>query len=169
MNKARIYFQSSTPNGTFAFRLLTILIVCVILEGALISCSSNTQNRRHTPEIRRVRPADQILLDMEIDLNLSNEQAEKVRPIIEGQVKRRKELIRMFQDQGQAGLGSLQSELKDLRISTAKELQYFLTNEQMIKYGKMQQEEDQRIISQKPGEQEGQQVPKGRGGRPGGS
>jgi hypothetical protein len=169
MNKARIYFQGSTPNGTFAFRLLTILIVCVILEGALISCSSNTQNRRHTPETRRVKPADHILLEMEIDLNLSNEQGEKIRPIIEGQVKRRKELIQKFQDQGQAGLGSLQAELKDLRISTAKELQYFLTNEQMVKYGNMQQEEDRRIISEKPGEQGGQQKRKGRGGRPGGS
>jgi hypothetical protein len=169
MNKARIYFQGSTPNGTFAFRLLTILIVCVIFEGALISCSSNTQNRRHNPETRRVKPADQILLDMEIDLNLSNEQVEKVRPIIEGQVKRRRELIQKFQGQGQAGVGSLQVELKELRISTAKELQYFLTNEQMVKYGNMQQEEDRRIISQKPGEEGGQQMRKGRGGRPGGS
>jgi hypothetical protein len=168
MNKARLHFQSSTSNETPAFRLLTILIVCMVLEGALISCSSNIPNHRHTPETRRVKPADHILLEMEIDLNLSKDQVEKVRPIIEGQVKRRKELIRKFQDQGQAGLGALQAELRDLRISTEKELQYYLTNEQMVKYGNMQQEEDRRIISQKPGEQEGPQMPKGRGSRPGG-
>jgi periplasmic protein CpxP/Spy len=169
MDKARLHFQSSTSNGTLAFRLLTILIVCLVLEGALISCSSNIPNRRETPETRRVKPAEHILLEMEIDLNLSKEQAEKVRPIIEGQVKKRKELIRKFQDQGQAGLRALEAELKALRINTEKELQYYLTNEQMIKYGNMQQEEDRRIISQKPKEQDGPQMPQGRGSRPGGS
>ena len=168
MNKSMIYFQSSLPRRIFVYRLIVILVVCVFLAGALVSCSSNTPNPETRPELRRVKPADHILLEMEIDLNLSSEQVEKVRPIIEGQVKRRKDLIQRFQGQGQAGLGSLDAELKNLRIGTAKELQYFLTNEQMVKYGNMQQEEDRRIMSQTRGEQEGHQLPRGRGSKPGG-
>jgi hypothetical protein len=41
---------------------------------------------------------------MEVDLNLTREQAENIRPIIEGQVKRRRGLIQKFQDQGESWL-----------------------------------------------------------------
>jgi hypothetical protein len=54
---------------------------------------------------------------------------------------------------------------------TESQLQYFLSNEQMIEYGNMQQEEDQRIVemsSEKSQEGAGQEKPKGRGRRSGG-
>ena len=129
-----------------------MLTGCLLLAGTLASCSSKAQNRRQNPETKIVKPADHIILEMKIDLNLSDEQELKIRPIIEEQVKKRKGLIEKFQGQGRPGQEALRYELKNLRISTAGQLQYFLTNEQMIKCGNMQQEEDQRIISEKSGE-----------------
>lgn len=145
--------------------LFIILTASFLLASTWVSCSSKAQSRRQNPETKIVKPADHIILEMKIDLNLSDEQELKIRPIIEEQVRKRKELIQKFQDQGRPSLESLRAELKDLRISTERQLQYFLTNEQMIKYGNMQQEEDQRITSEKPKEQEGQKMRKGRGHR----
>jgi hypothetical protein len=146
-----------------------ILIGSLFLTGILISCSSKPQSRGQNPETRFVKPADYIILEMKIDLTLSDEQELKIRPIIQEQVRRRKWLIERFQNQGSPGLEALRQELKNLRISTEGQLQYLLTNEQMIKYGKMQQEEDQRIISEKPRESEGQQKRQDRGAKSGGS
>jgi len=145
-----------------------MLIGYLLLASTLVSCSSKAQNRRQNPETKIAKPADHIILEMKIDLKLSDAQELKIRPIIEEQVKKRRGLIEKFQSQGRPGLEALRYELKDLRISTEGQLQYFLTNEQMIKYGKMQQAEDQRITSEKPGEQEGQQMRKGRGSGSGG-
>jgi hypothetical protein len=145
-----------------------ILFGSLFLASILVSCSSKPQSRRQNPETRFVKPADHIILDMKIDLKLTDEQELKIRPIIEEQVRKRKGLIERFQNQGSPGLEALRQELKNLRISTEGQLQYHLTNDQMIKYGKMQQEEDQRIISRKPGEPEGQQERQGRGSKSGG-
>jgi hypothetical protein len=159
-----IFCSEKVGEGSHFYKLpLILLIGSFFLASALGSCSSKTQNRRQNPETKIVKPADHIILEMKIDLNLSDEQELKIGPIIEEQVKRRKELIEKFQGQGRPGLEALRYELKDLRIKTEGQLQYFLTNEQMIKYGKMQQQEDQRMISRKQGEAEGQQRPKGRG------
>ena len=168
MNQIRFYLESSTSNGILVYGFLIIAIVCMILECTLVSCTSNTKKHRRISETKEVTPADQIVMEMKSGLNLSNEQESNILPIIEEQVKRRKGLIEKFKGQGHPGLEDLRYELKVLRISTENQLQYFLTNDQMIKYGNMQQEEDQRITSEKPKEQEGQQMRKGRGRRSGG-
>jgi hypothetical protein len=100
-------------------------------------------------------------------LNLSDEQQVQVRPIIEEQVEKRNKLIKKYQRQGRQGVDSLRYELQDLRISAESQLQYFLTNEQMIKYGNMQQEEDERISKGEVQEEEPPKARKGRGRRPG--
>jgi hypothetical protein len=107
---------------------------------------------------------------MKTGLGLTEDQEVNIRPIIEKQVNKRSELIKEYQGKGLLGMDSLRDELKDLRISTENQLQYFLTNEQMIKYGYMQQEEDQRIAGISNGktqEEAGQEKPKGRGRRSG--
>ena len=79
-------------------------------------------------------------------------------------------MIEKYQGQGRKGMDSLRDDLKDLRISTASQLQYFLTNDQMIQYGELQREEDQRIAGDGGGkapEAAGQEKPKGRGRRSG--
>jgi len=140
----------------------SILIACLFLITTMIYCSPHAQKHRHIPEIKS---ADQIIIEMKSGLNLSNEQEVNIRHIIENQVKRRDELIKKYQAQTRQSMASLVDELKDLRITTEKQLQYFLTNEQMIKYGNMQQEEDQRISSAKT-QEERPQIPKGRERRP---
>jgi len=150
---------------------IILLIGYLLLASTLISCSHPDQNRRRIPEAKEPKPADQILSAMKTVLNLTAEQEVKIRPIIEDQVKKRHDLIKKYQGQGRPGRDSLRDDLKDLRISTETQLQYFLTNDQMIRYGYMQQEEDQRIAgttSGKTPEEPGQEKPKGRGRRSGG-
>jgi hypothetical protein len=143
-----------------------LLMAYSLLAISLISCSHPSQNRRRIPEIKEPKSADQILSDMKTELSLTDEQGVNIRPIIEEQVKKRKELIQKHRGQGRPGMDSLRDELKDLRINQEKQLQYFLTNEQMIGYGYMQQEEDQRIAGTSGGkipEEAGQEKPKGKG------
>ena len=148
-----------------------ILIGYLLLVSNLISCSHPDRNRRRMPEVKEPKPADQIIPDMKSWLKLTDEQVVNIRPTIEEQVKKRNELVKKYKDQGREGRDSLRDELKDLRISTEKQLQYFLTNEQIIDYGYMQQEEDQRITgitSEKPHEGASQEKPKSGGRRRGG-
>ena len=108
---------------------------------------------------------------MKTEIGLTDEQEVNIRPIIEEQVKKRNELIKKYQGLNCHGTDCMKDELKDLRISTENQLQYFLTNDQMIKYGNMQQEEDQRIIgitSTKTQEGVTKEKPKGRSRRSGG-
>jgi hypothetical protein len=137
----------------------------LLLSATLTSCSPHTQNRRRIPEARETKTAGEIITQMKGRLHLTEDEEVKVRPIIEEQVERRKELIKKYEGQGYKGMDSLKDELKDLRISTANQLQYFLTSDQMIKYGAMQQEEDQRISGEKSQTQQEEEIQKPRKGR----
>ena len=146
------------------------LIGSLLLSITLISCSHPVQNRRRIPQTIEVKTADQIISDMKTGLRLSDEQEADIRPIIEEQVKKRKELVKKYQGRARLGMDSLRDDLKDLRITTENQLQYFLTNEQMINYGYMQQEEDLRITgitNGKTQEEGGREKPKSGGRRPG--
>ena len=168
-----IIFVENIASIPHSYRYSMILWVgYLLLASTLISCSHSDQNRRRIPEAKEPKPANQIISAMTTVLKLTDEQEIKIRPIIEEQVKKRNELVKKYQGQGRPGRDSLRDELKDLRISTENQLQYFLTNDQMIRYGYMQQEEDQRIAgttSGKTQEDTGQEKPKGRGRRSGGS
>jgi len=141
------------------------LIGSLLVATALLSCSHQTQSRRPNPGVREPKTADQIISVMKTELSLTDEQAVNIRPIIEEQVNKRNELIKKYQGWNCQGPDCLKDQLKDLRISTENQLQYFLTNEQMIKYGYMQQEEDQRISSGKAQDQQDQRIRQGRGRR----
>jgi hypothetical protein len=107
---------------------------------------------------------------MKTGLGLTNEEKVRVRPIIEEQVRKRNEMIAKHQARDRKNGASLADQLKDLRIATEEKLQYFLTNEQMIQYEYMQEEEDQRIsgiANQKNQEGPGQENIRGRGHRSG--
>ncbi len=149
---------------------LVLLIGCSLLAVTSISCSPPAQHRRRTPEAREAKPADQIITSMKANLALTEEEEIRVRPIIEDQVKKRNEFIVKYQGRGRQGMDSLRDDLKDLRISTASQLQYFLTSDQMIQYGELQREEDQRIAGEGGGkapEESSQEKPKGKGRRSG--
>ncbi len=150
------YFAVIRKRQAYSF-LLVFSILILFLASTFSSCSPPRQNLRPPPE---AKSPDQIINELKRQLKLSNEQEVNIRPIIENQVKKREELIRKYQAQDRQSMASLRDELKDLRIITEKQLQYFLTSEQMIDYGYMQQEEDQRISS--PKQEERPQMPKGR-------
>jgi hypothetical protein len=153
--------------GKYCFILL---LGCLLLAVTSISCSHPSQNRRRIPEPKEAKPADQIISGMKTSLGLTDEQENNIRPIIEQQVIKRNELIKKYKGLGQKGLDFLRDDLKDLRISTESQLQYFLANEQMIQYGELQREEDQRIAGNSSGrtqEETTQEKPKSRGRRSG--
>ena len=155
------YFAVIRKRQTHSFlRVFSILLL--FLSSTLSSCSPHRQNLRPAPE---PKSPDQIINEMKRQLNLTKEQEVNIRPIIENQVKKREELIRGYQARDRQSMASLRDELKDLRIITEKQLQYFLTSEQMIDYGYMQQEEDQRISSERR-QEDHSQMPKGRERRP---
>lgn len=146
-----------------SFRLL---IFSFLLGSLLFCCSSQSQNRGRMPELPQPEAADQILADMKKQAKLTDDQAMNIRPIIEEQVQKRSELVQKYQGRPRRETEALRDELKDLRVSTESKLQYFLSNEQMIAYGYMQQEEDQRISTGRTQDEEGQKKPpKRRGGR----
>lgn len=148
-----------------------LLIGFILLAGAIVSCSHPAPNRKKGPVTKEAKPADQIISEMRATLNLTNEQEVKLRPIIEEQVKRRNELIKKYEEGKCRGTDCLIDPLKDLRISTESQLQYFLTNDQMIKYGNVQQEEDQRIVrmaTERPSEEVIKEKPQRKGRRSGG-
>ncbi len=145
-----------------------LLLGSLVFAGTLISCSSDGHNRRRGPGPVEAKPADQIITEMRIRLRLTPEQEFKIRPIIEEQVTKRNEIIRKYRNQGRTKVDAFEYELQMQRVSTENQLQYFLTNEQMIKYGIMQKEEDRRITAERPQDDEEIEKPrKGRGRRSG--
>ena len=170
MNKVTVFPKYFTYESIFADRFLTLFLVGLLSTSTLISCSPHAQNRRPITEVKEAKTAGQIISDMKTEIRLTDEQEVNIQPVIEGQVKKRNELIKKYQGRDCHGTDCLKDELKDLRISTENQLQYFLTNDQMIKYGNMQQEEDQRIIgktSAKTQEEVTEGKPKGRSRRSG--
>jgi hypothetical protein len=163
--------SQKTSTGTHSYEYPFVrLIGYFLLACTLISCSHAIPNRKRIPEPIEPKTADQILSDMKTGLGLTNEEKVKVRPIIEQQVRKRNETIAKHQARDRKNGASLADQLKDLRIATEEKLQYFLTNEQMIQYEYMQEEEDQRIsgiTNQKNQEDPGQENIGRRGHRPG--
>jgi hypothetical protein len=104
---------------------------------------------------------------MKSGLHLSDEQEIQIRPIVERQVQERNMLLKKYASRDRQGREALRDDLKELRVSTEKQLQYYLTNEQMIQYGYMQREEDQRLSGSNVPKEEGQTTPKNKGRRSG--
>jgi hypothetical protein len=151
---------STLLSTKFAYGLV-ISVLCLVPTGILVSCSPP-----HHPIPRQwpqTVPADQLILEMKDNLGLTDEQEANIRPIIEAQVRKREELTKEYWGGKRKDFESLKYDLKDLRISTESRLQYFLTEEQMIKYGDMEREEDERISGSKP-PHEGIQKPHRNGG-----
>jgi hypothetical protein len=170
MRKAIIFSGRLGVKPHFYRYSFILLIGYSLLASTLISCSHPAQNHRRITEAKEAKTAAQIISGMKTGLSLTDEQEVNIRPIIEEQVNRRNGLIKKYHGRDCLGTDCLGDELKDLRISTENQLQYFLTRSQMVKYGPMQQEEDQRIMGvarAKTQEEVIQEKPKGRGRRSG--
>ncbi len=124
------------------YRVLFIFAAFAFPMLILMNCSPPL----HNPErFQETKPAGQIIIEMRNWAGLTDEQEGKIRPIIAEQVNRRHEIIRKYKGGDREAVDFLKDELKELRVNTANRLQYFLTSKQMIEYGSMQQEEDERI------------------------
>ncbi len=92
----------------FYLLLFGLFILSFLLAGTWIACSSPSRHRRPIPEGGRApapKTADQILSDMKVRLNLSDEQEVQIRPIIEEEIKERGELVKKYHGQGREGHG----------------------------------------------------------------
>ena len=90
--------------------------------------------------LTKKRPG-QIILDLKERLNLTEEQATKVRPIVEMNIKRLREIVEEYRGQDRPKLPSLRREIREIQRSTEKGLADILTEEQMETYRKRQEEE----------------------------
>lgn len=142
MNKAVFSSVISACKRSFLNHFFIILAACSLLITTLVYSSADAQIRGRIPE---AKTADQIIADMKDQLNLTDEQEAKIRPIIEEQIKKRGALIEKYQGQGREGMGSLRNEMQELSKSTENQLQSILTKEQMENYRNMQAEERQKM------------------------
>jgi len=88
---------------------------------------------------------EEILAHMTDRLQLSDEQAEQIRPIIEDQVTKRRELFEKYHEQGRESRGQMRSEMQSLVEETDKQLEPILSDEQMAELKKMREERPQRM------------------------
>ncbi len=132
MNKVTVFPKYFTYESIFAERFLTLFLVGLLSTSTLISCSPHARNRRPITGVKEAKTAGQIISDMETDIRLTDEQEVNLRPVIEEQVKKRNELIKKYQDRDCHGTDCLKDELKDLRISTENQLQYFLIISKLV-------------------------------------
>jgi len=88
---------------------------------------------------------EDILAHMTDRLQLSDEQAEQIRPIIEDQVTKRRELFQKYHEQGRESRGQMRSEMQTLIEETDKQLEPILSDDQMAELKKMREERPQRM------------------------
>jgi len=112
---------------------------------------------------------EELLASMRDRLNLTDEQQEKVRPIMEEYCKKQQDIIGKYKGQEtRGGDCCLRCELQRLGESTEKQLTAVLTEKQMREYQKMQDELQPRSPENGPQEM-GRERPGGRGGMGGGT
>ena len=78
-------------------------------------------------------------------LQLSDEQAEQIRPIIEDQVTKRSELFQKYREQSRESRGQMRSEMRTLIEETDKQLEPILSDDQMAELKRMREERHQRM------------------------
>ena len=88
---------------------------------------------------------EEILAHMTDRLELSDEQAEQIRPIIEDQVTKRSELFEKYHHQGRESRRQMRSEMRTLIEETDKQLEPILSDEQMAELKKMREERPRRM------------------------
>ena len=111
---------------------------------------------------------EELLASMRDRLNLTDEQQEKVCPIMEEYCKKQQDIIGKYKGQEtRGGDCCLRCELQRLGESTEKQLTAVLTEKQMREYQKMQDELQPRSPENGPQEM-GRERPGGRGGMGGG-
>jgi len=161
INATNYFPKRNAGQGGYPYGLL-ILISFLSFVTALTSCAPPGRVHGQAPQIKT---ANEIISEMRNWANLTDEQEVKIRPIVEEHARKRNDLIRKYERQDRNKAVSLENDLRDLRRAAENQLQYILTNKQMIEYSNMQQEEDQRIVGGKTQERRDPEKPRDRGPR----
>jgi len=74
-------------------------------------------------------------------LKLSEVQEEKVRPIIEADIEKRRTIFETYKGQDRRGMLAMRNEMHELHKTTEKQLEKILTEEQMSEYWEMLEEQ----------------------------
>lgn len=88
---------------------------------------------------------EQIISTLKDRLDLTKEQAARIRPIIENKIKKQQEIFEKFKTQGREERRSLRNEMQAISNDTATQLEKVLTTEQMEAYQNFQTEQRQKM------------------------
>jgi len=122
---------------TFSGLAGVILLALVVTFAFALPAAAFRKGPKKSPE--------EILAHMTDRLELSDEQAEQIRPIIEDQVTKRRELFERYHEQGRKSRGQMRSEMQTLIEETDKQLEPILSDQQMAELKKMREERPQRM------------------------
>jgi len=143
MNLKRI-FPAIPVRKHYFLKYLTGIITCLFLV-TMVTCSPANAFGRSGGRIPEGRSADQITSDMKEHLNLTEEQEAQIRPIIEEQIEKRREIVQKYQGHGRPDRESLRNEMQKLRETTENQLAGILTEDQMEEYRGIQEEQRQKM------------------------
>jgi Spy/CpxP family protein refolding chaperone len=96
------------------------------------------------------KTADEFISAMKTRLNLTEEQEIQIRPVIEKEVAERRGIIEESMEQRPQGMQSLKNKMHELQIATERNLEKILTQEQMVEYQKLIDEERQNMRKNRP-------------------
>jgi uncharacterized membrane protein YdfJ with MMPL/SSD domain len=88
----------------------------------------------------REKIRDRIISNLATRLNLTEEQTEHIRPILEENITKRRELIEKYQGQGRQAFQAFREDNQQLQQETETQLEAILTGEQMREYKALQEE-----------------------------
>ncbi len=115
----------------FYIQLISFL-PCLLIILSYSSVSADRGSGKNDPDL--------IMDRLQVRLNLTDEQVEKIRPIIEDRIDKRLELIEMRNDQDRAEMQSLRNEMQELKNESQRLIESILTEDQIVEYRKMQEE-----------------------------
>jgi len=103
---------------------------------------------RHPPHHK---PPEHPFAAMRERLNLTEEQAAKVGPIIDESINKRRNMMQQQREQGSGRGGAMRHELQTIQEDTEQQLEAVLTAKQMEEYRRIQHERRCKMISEMPG------------------
>lgn len=139
-------------------RTLALAGSTIVLAGLLWSPSGRAQqfpSREQAEEMLR-----QQVVEMRERLELTPEQEQQIRPILQDSAKRTRELREQLRAQGPSRetIDAMREKMRKLRTETRQRLEQVLTEEQMQEYDKMQAEwrdQRRRMMRERRGRPEG--------------
>ena len=97
------------------------------------------------------KPSEHPFAAMKERLNLTEEQAAKVGPIIDESTNKRRNMMQQQREQGFGRGGAMRHELQIIQEDTEQQLAAVLTEKQMEEYRRIQHERRREMISERPG------------------